>query len=84
MSQLMQDVVTGLLEPAIFFCVEFLAFWEKMIWEMNILSQNSLFFKNISPKIAKSLPKFSATAACNLKGCLRFFYFHILNVIRFG
>jgi hypothetical protein len=27
----MQDVVTGLLEPAIFFCVEFFAFWEKMI-----------------------------------------------------
>jgi hypothetical protein len=29
---------------------------------------NSLSFEKISPKIAKKLPKFSATTAYNLKG----------------
>jgi hypothetical protein len=77
-------VVTGLLEPAKFVCVEFLAFWRKMIWEMNILSQILFFIKSFRQKLQNILPKFSANAAYNLKGCLRFFYFHILNVIRFG
>jgi len=68
MSQLMYNGVTGLLEPAKFVCVEFLAFWRKMTWEMNILSQILFSFFLISPKIAKKLPKFSATTAYNLKG----------------
>jgi len=51
---------------------------------------NSLLFwgkkkssENERKKSQKNLPKV-VTIAYNVKGCLRFFYFHILNTNKFG
>ncbi len=56
----------------------FVILW-KLFWKKNILSQISfLFFK------WKKLTQF-VTIAYNMKGgCLIYFYFHILNVTKFG
>jgi len=37
--------------------------------------------KKKNPKITQILPPF---LAYNMKGCLRFLYFHILNIAKFG
>jgi hypothetical protein len=52
--------------------------------ENNIWSQVPCFSENHSPKtLFKKSPEIT-TIANTVKACLRFFYFHILNIAKFG
>jgi hypothetical protein len=61
---------------------EFIAIWKKNS-EKRIF-RHKVPEKNLHQTFKKSenLPRI--TTACNMKGCLRFFYSHILNTTKFG
>jgi hypothetical protein len=66
-------------------CVSFVEIFT-ILQKNNILKNSGLSVKKNSvvlKKLAKK-PKKIATLAYNMKGCLRFFYFHILNVTKLG
>jgi hypothetical protein len=69
----------------IFLCDSFSSKCEKYFWKEYYVTKFSL---NICPQkknliIYKSLQIFT-TIAYNMIRCLRFFYFHILNIAKFG
>jgi hypothetical protein len=58
---------------------------EKYFLKKNSIVGNSLFSEKKNPKkrFGKKSPKI-ATTTYNMKGCLRIFHFHILNIVKFG
>jgi len=69
--------------PVIFLVVKFLP----ILWKKGIFGHkfSVILRKKIAKKIIKksSWPKI-VTTAYNMKGCLSFFYFHILKIVKYG
>jgi len=60
----------------------FFCHFQKKIWTKDFQTQNPWIKSPQNIKKSEKLPRI--TTACNMKGCLRFFYSHSLNTTKYG
>jgi hypothetical protein len=53
------------------------------LWKIAFLTSRPNMRVSMQSANSEKLPKFT-TFAYNMEGCLRFFYFHIWNITKFG
>jgi hypothetical protein len=53
------------------------------LWRIAFLTSRPNMRVSMQSANSEKLPKFT-TFACNMEGCLRIFYFHVLKIAKFG